>query len=103
MINLVVIPGFNIIYERVKLLCIIIRPRFLSYSIIILRNLNNYEDISDVQEEKRVGAPKNGSLRARKGMATCASSWGFGLMKEKKTPSKKTLKTPAPSGEGAVP
>ena len=36
-------------------------------------------------------------------MATCALSWGFGLTKEKKTPSKKTLKSPAPSGEGAVP
>ena len=29
-------------------------------------------------------------------MATCALSWGFILTKEKKTPSKKTLKSPAP-------
>ena len=85
------------------MLCIIIISRTLRYSNIVLRNLNNYEDNSHVQEEKRAGALKNGSLGARTGMATCASSWGFGLTKEKKTPSKKTLKTPAPSGEGAVP
>ena len=87
------------------MLCIILISRTLRYSIIILRNLNNYEGNSHVQEEKRrrAGAPKNGSLGARTGVATCASSWGFGLTKEKKTPSQKTLKSPATSGEVAVP
>ena len=73
--------------------------------IIILRNLNNYEGNSHVQEVKgrRAGAPKNGSLGARTGVTTCASSWGFGLTKENKTTSQKTLKSPVPSGEVAVP
>ena len=49
------------------------------------------------------GAPKNGSLGARTGMASCASSGGEALTKEKKTPSQKTLKSPAPTSKGAVP
>ena len=85
------------------MLCIILIPRFLRYSIIVLRNLNNYEDISPVQEVKSAGAHKNGSLGARTGMASCASSGGGALTKEKKTPSQKTLKSPAPISKAAVP
>ena len=77
--------------------------RILSYSIIVLRNLNNYEDISPVQEVKSAGAHKNGSLGARTGMASCASSGGEALTKENKTPSKKTLTFPAPISKAAVP
>ena len=87
------------------MLCIILISRTLRICIIILRNLNNYEGNSHVQEVKgrRARAPKNGSLGVRTGVATCASPWGFGLTKEKKIPSQKTLKSPATSGEVAVP
>ena len=103
----------NIIYKSTKLCCFIIVPRFFRYSIILLRNLNNYEGNSHSQEENRtggagVGALKSGLLWVRSGVATWASPFGvvaelqvagslcwgggctrgFGLTKEKKNPFK---------------
>ena len=72
--------GINITYKSTELCCIIILSHILSYSIILLRNLNNYEGISRVQEEMRTGwntagALKSGSPGVRSEGATWDSSF----------------------------
>ena len=104
-------PGIHITYTSTKLCYIIIIPHLLSDSIILLRNLNNYEDNFHAEGEMRtgVGALKSGSIRVRSGVVTWSSLcgvvaelqgvrpllWGdggirgLGLTREKKNPFKK--------------
>ena len=94
----------------------------MSYSIIVLRNLNNYEGESHTQEETKAEeeterALKSGSLWGGTGLANlsprCAPPSGGGtgggglksrtLTELKKTPPESKLKSPVRTGKRSVP